>query len=297
MPYLVGPRDPRQSFVIRNLFAIACGAKGIERVNSIIQRFGLINFTYILFHYDNGDYSKYSWYDKVIHIIGPGQMKLWFAKRFLVPPLVQRYSYLFLWDEDPILPDDFSATGFLEVLDQNRVQICSPAYPNYGHPIVTPRFNSTGRWTSFVEVGFAIFSTNIWPCVWDLIESDLITGTGLDRFWGNCAPHQTAIIDAFPIRHASLSTWSKKWGGKSKREEIVFVQRLKERYHNIKLRNSRNPHVEYGKLEHGPKFSTTTLQNLWRTDPNPPPQMPKDLMFYSWEHMASYYKLKDRDKT
>ncbi|KAI3765606.1 hypothetical protein L2E82_15644 [Cichorium intybus] len=40
------------------------------------------------------------WNDKVIHIVAQNLTKWYFAKRFLHPPTVSVYDYIFLWDED-----------------------------------------------------------------------------------------------------------------------------------------------------------------------------------------------------
>jgi len=276
---LAGPR--KKIWEKKNLLAISCGSKGMQRVNAIVDRFGTEDFDIILFHYDKSDWTRFDWFDKVTHVVSLKQMKFWFAKRFLLPDLVHRYNYIFLWDEDPILTKSFDPLKFIDILDNNNLELASPAYPNYGYPIVTPHFGLSGRYTSFVEVGFPVFSTTIWPCVWHLMFSDLVTGSGIDRVWRNCALDSTGIVDGMPIRHASLGSFSKtKYKNIGLAEEKWVAKRIKKKYPKKNLLWSKNPHKTFREFTYGPKFGNATLIELWQTDPKPPKKMPDDIVIY-----------------
>jgi hypothetical protein len=79
---------------------IIAGESGKTYVDEMIKQFGVDKHRFMLFHYDESDWSKFPWYNKVISIRFPGQMKWWYVKRFVVPEVVAPYEYIGFWDED-----------------------------------------------------------------------------------------------------------------------------------------------------------------------------------------------------
>ncbi|KAF9604546.1 hypothetical protein IFM89_007667, partial [Coptis chinensis] len=61
----------------RNLLAISTGIKQNENVDTIVQKFFLENFTFILFHYDCNvvGWKDLEWSNKAIHIVAHNQTK------------------------------------------------------------------------------------------------------------------------------------------------------------------------------------------------------------------------------
>jgi hypothetical protein len=54
----------------------------------------------MLLHYDMSDWSQFPWYEHVISIRFPGQMKWWYVKRFVTPEMAESYDYIAVFDDD-----------------------------------------------------------------------------------------------------------------------------------------------------------------------------------------------------
>ena len=209
-PGFVGPRDahtwPRsrvlvaaavggthQASVARVLGAL-CGARG---GNGTLASFEPTACSVVLFVYDESD-----WRD-VAHATGAtvarvrGQMKWWYVKRFLHPDLVPGasagYSHVVVLDEDVTLAPGFDASRFFSLAAQLQLDLVQPAHdaqpagtrleaflvrdPRRG--VDSPGGAFVGYRTNFVECGpFVAVSARAWPCVWKLLQPDLVTGYG-----------------------------------------------------------------------------------------------------------------------
>merc|ERR1711871_1332681 len=66
----------------------------------------------------------------------------------------------------------------------------------------TSRSSPVGTWTNFVECGpFVFFSAEVWPCVYSILQPDLVCGYGYDLIWANCAPNHTGVLHKHTIVH------------------------------------------------------------------------------------------------
>ena len=54
--------------VVHSLVAIVAGEKGKPVVESIIHKFRLEGFSFMLFHYDNSAWNEFEWYSDVVSI-------------------------------------------------------------------------------------------------------------------------------------------------------------------------------------------------------------------------------------
>ncbi|ORZ39189.1 hypothetical protein BCR44DRAFT_1427391 [Catenaria anguillulae PL171] len=201
----------------RGLLAVPVSGKSKAQIAPVLARFRQEHFDIMLFHYDAADWSDVPHYNEFTSIRVFGQTKFWFAKRFLVPELVENYDYVFLWDDDVGLDAMWSPTQFVAILQQYGIHAAQPAlsegarpgYPQYE----TVRFHpetiwkkSVGRFADFVEVMFPVFSREAWQnCIWETIPYDGRSFWGVDNAWyphcsslGYC---RFAIIDALPVAH------------------------------------------------------------------------------------------------
>ncbi|XP_028769958.1 uncharacterized protein LOC114727417 [Neltuma alba] len=218
-----------------NLLAMAVGIKQKEIVNKIIEKFLLGEFVVMLFHYDGivDGWRDFSWSDNVIHVSAINQTKWWFAKRFLHPDIVADYNYIFLWDED-LGVENFDPERYLSIVEEEGLEISQPALDRQqstlNHQLTARRTGSrvhrmyhklrgnrrcddpsiASPCIGWVEMMAPVFSRNSWPCVWDMIQNDLIHAWGLDRKLGYCAQgdhlRNLGIVDAEYIVHFGLPT-------------------------------------------------------------------------------------------
>jgi hypothetical protein len=88
------------TFLSRALIVIICGESGKTHVPALVEKFGVLQYRFMLMHYDSSDWSGYPWYNDVISIRFPKQMKWWYVKRFVTPEMMDSYDYLGVFDED-----------------------------------------------------------------------------------------------------------------------------------------------------------------------------------------------------
>ncbi|XP_058196716.1 uncharacterized protein LOC131312769 isoform X3 [Rhododendron vialii] len=219
----------------RNLLAIPVGIKQKTNVDAIVQKFLADRFTIMLLHYDaNVDgWLDLEWSKKAIHIVAPNQTKWWFAKRFLHPDVVSIYDYIFLWDED-LGVENFHPGRYLKIVKSERLEISQPALdPNSTgiHHKITVRkkgkkfhtriLDAKGRsncsedsegppCTGYVEGMAPVFSRSAWPCVWHLIQNDLVHGWGMDMKLGYCAQggriENIGVVDSEYVLHQGIKS-------------------------------------------------------------------------------------------
>jgi len=204
---LTGPRDV-SGYVRKSLVAIPAGKKSQPHVDKIVQSFGLQNFSFILFHYDDSNWDAFPWYKSVLSLRGPPQMKWWYMKRFLTPAIAMAYEYIFPWDDDVSLTDEFDPSGFVSLLREYDIQMAHPALQEGGTTwsIMFQQVASKdvgGRFVNFIECGTPVFSSALWnSCIWGLLYGDLTSGWGYDLIWyERCGNPRTAVIDRYPMHH------------------------------------------------------------------------------------------------
>ncbi|KAL3523330.1 hypothetical protein ACH5RR_016164 [Cinchona calisaya] len=227
---------PKKLNSSRSLFAIAVGIKQKETVDKMVRKFLSSNFVVMLFHYDGivDEWKDLEWSDSVIHISALNQTKWWFAKRFLHPDIVAVYNYIFLWDED-LGVENFNPERYLSIVKDEGLEISQPAL-DFSKSEVHHQITARGRranvhrrtykpgdkgvgcddkstappCTGWIEVMAPVFSKAAWPCVWYLIQNDLIHAWGLDMQLGYCAQgdrtQNIGVVDAEYIVHYGLPT-------------------------------------------------------------------------------------------
>eukprot|EP00276_Gloeochaete_wittrockiana_P023722 CAMPEP_0184370240 /NCGR_PEP_ID=MMETSP1089-20130417/162709_1 /TAXON_ID=38269 ORGANISM="Gloeochaete wittrockiana, Strain SAG46.84" /NCGR_SAMPLE_ID=MMETSP1089 /ASSEMBLY_ACC=CAM_ASM_000445 /LENGTH=326 /DNA_ID=CAMNT_0026712813 /DNA_START=421 /DNA_END=1401 /DNA_ORIENTATION=- len=203
---LTGPRDV-SGYVRKSLVAIPAGKKSQPHVDKIVQSFGLQNFSFILFHYDDSNWDAFPWYKSVLSLRGPPQMKWWYMKRFLTPAIAMAYEYIFPWDDDTVLSDEFDPSGFVSLLREYDIQMAQPALQ--GEQLVHAfehqgaHRDVGGRFVNFIGCGVPVFSSALWNgCIWGLIYGDMASGYGHDLVWyDQCGNPRTAVIDRYFVIH------------------------------------------------------------------------------------------------
>ena len=250
LPDLLGP-DPfaanSNGKIGKSLMATFAGGKSKEEIDILVSQFNRPEFTVILFVYDMSDWSEFNWLGDIIFIRITKTMKWWFVKHFLHPDVVSAYDYLLLIDED-------CNTKGLDVdqmlLDATTygVMIGQPANGkgSWGcHDVVRAKIHNIvdengevlenitplGTWTNFVECGpFVFFSSKVWPCVFSILQPDIVSGYGYDLMWSSaCAPTRTAVFHRHTMVHENRKPGSgtnKNFGGRCAAEGIFLFQRL-----------------------------------------------------------------------
>ncbi|KAJ4833379.1 hypothetical protein Tsubulata_022822 [Turnera subulata] len=184
-----------------NLFAMAVGINQSDLVDAMVKKFVLSNFSVMLFHYDGivDEWKKFEWNERVIHVSAHSQTKWWFAKRFLHPDIVAKYSYIFLWDED-LGVENFNPQQYVKIVKSEGLEISQPALdPQKSeiHQQITARIhrsvvhrrtiktglcdhNSTAPpCTGWVEMMAPVFTRAAWRCVWYMIQGDRTKNVGI----------------------------------------------------------------------------------------------------------------------
>ncbi|KAJ8440361.1 hypothetical protein Cgig2_012797 [Carnegiea gigantea] len=120
--------SPVEKKLDMNLLAMAVGKKQKANVDRTVRKFLNNDFTVVLFHYDGNvdDWKDLEWSAQTLHIAAGIQTKWWFAKRFLHPDIVAKYSYIFLWDED-LGVENFNVQSYLSVVKKEGLEISQPA--------------------------------------------------------------------------------------------------------------------------------------------------------------------------
>ncbi|ORZ41222.1 hypothetical protein BCR44DRAFT_111570, partial [Catenaria anguillulae PL171] len=206
------PRSPPLKRQI-GLLAIPVGAKSRALISPVIRKFKNAGFHIYLFHYDtSGPWQEYA--REYPSVTAPGQAKFWFAKRYLPPQVVENYEYIFLWDDDVgfLDIDAWDPVEFVRIMRTYAIHVAQPAIvdglKDYAQAKVVkwnPRAG-TGRWTSFVEMMFGVYSREAWQaCIWELLPWNGRSYWGTDfAFYPHCAAAgycRVAVIDAMPVRH------------------------------------------------------------------------------------------------
>lgn len=198
-------------------------------------------FELVLFVYDGSDWRdvQEATAGVVTHV--RGQMKWWYMKRFLLPAVVspEVYDWVMILDEDAVFSPGFTAHGFFGSLSRLGMRLAQPSHEAVTHgrrledflvanPTLPEGF--VGYRSNFVECGPVVaVHASVWPCVWELLQPDLVTGYGYDLVWSAaCAADTTAVVHSHTIRHVDHRSASNKpnFWGKAVAEAVVLFDRL-----------------------------------------------------------------------
>merc|ERR1740117_1695914 len=139
-------------------------------------------------------------------------------------------------DADGLLPaQSIAPVAFIDVLREYNVLIGQPSHSQDSQTTHTFLFQrpevEVGMWTTFVEGGPVLaFNVRVWPCVWDLVQTDLVVGFGIDMLWAPaCAPRNTAVIHSHAIKHLNQKSASTRpnWMSTSVAEGVVLFNRMR----------------------------------------------------------------------
>eukprot|EP00741_Cyanophora_paradoxa_P003083 tig00000663_g2992.t1 len=145
----------------KSLVAITVGQFGKPFVDAMVRKFGFENYTFVLLQHDNSSWEEFDWYPKVISVRARGQLKWWWAQRFLTPEFTAPY------EDDDLEVTDFDPAAFLAAMRAHNIQLAQPALTRDSfitHPITLAQQhpNYTGRWTDFVEIMVPVFQRDAW---------------------------------------------------------------------------------------------------------------------------------------
>ncbi|KAI9164455.1 hypothetical protein H9P43_008306 [Blastocladiella emersonii ATCC 22665] len=204
------------------LLAAAVAPSAQERFIPVLERFRNEGFSAILFDFNGTvDWSHVPAAAGVPVVRAVGQTKMWFAKRYLTPAVVDNYEYIFLWDDDVGLDDDWSPRLFTDVMRRFGVHVAQPSlkegardwYPQF--PVVRWHSGASidvpGRMTDFCELMFPVVTRAAWQgCYWEAIPFDGFSYWGVDNVvYPHCASAgfcRFAVIDLYPVSHLDTRT-------------------------------------------------------------------------------------------
>ncbi|GJN37407.1 hypothetical protein PR202_gb26358 [Eleusine coracana subsp. coracana] len=204
----------------KSLLAVPVGIKNKNVVDKLVSKFPASDFTVMLFHYDGAVEQWGDEFDRAVHVAAKGQTKLWFAKRFLHPDVVDDYDYVFLWDED-IEVDAFDPVRYLAVVRREGLEVSQPALDRASeiHHAHTARRLAAGpnnpeptdvhrAAAGWMEVMVPVLSRKAWRCAWGMLQNDLIHGWGLHYKLGYCAGGDRArnvgVVDSEYVLHRGV---------------------------------------------------------------------------------------------
>eukprot|EP00943_MAST-04B_sp_MAST-4B-sp1_P009777 g9777.t1 len=255
LPDLIGPQaEPAQKDrkLHKSLVVTFAGENSMKEIDELINQFNTPNYKIILCVYDKSNWTSYKWIEDVLLIRVLRTMKWWFVKHFLHPDFVRAYDYVLLIDED-CNTKNLNPDLMLKDARNYGVKIGQPAngHGSYGsHNVVRlkgtqdisnsnvindsndikPEDIPIGTWTTFVECGpFTFFSSEVWPCVWNMLQPDVTCGYGYDLMWANCAPNRTAVLHHHTMIHENRKPGSgnnKNFGTRCAAEGLFLFQRL-----------------------------------------------------------------------
>ena len=192
---LLGPSlTPR--IKARTLLVTFAGKNSIDEINQLALRITSDpSMSFMLFAYDRTNWAQFDWVDKAVVITVSNTMKWRFVKTFLHPDIIRAYEHLIIMDEDCSI-EHLNVTSFLSDMKRDNVMIGQPSNGegSYGsHEVVRQQIGRNTVFTNFAECGpFITFDTNVWPCVYDILQSDVTCGYGYDLMWSHCGA--TAVL-------------------------------------------------------------------------------------------------------
>jgi len=203
------PRPPATSSArspMKSLLTMPVRRRDQTNIERVIAKFGLDNFTFVFFKHDSEPWDNFLYAHQTVTLEVPGQLKYWFAERFLTEEAVAPYEYVFVWDGD-IDVSTFDVERFLDIMRRHHIQVAQPALMSgskANHAITRQLVEQgvTGRWVNFVEIMIPVFSRDAWiKFRRELLQPGFnYWGFGYDdAMW--CIFDRMAIVDATPVIH------------------------------------------------------------------------------------------------
>lgn len=161
-------------------------------------------------------------------VVLPGHMRLWFLKHFLTPETLQSWSWLPTSEARPPLhvvffDDDVDVSrlqlpGFIATMHRLGIHLAQPAHDassETSHALLfadTHGTSSPGSFSTFVECGpVVVAELETFNCMMEVVNEFGVSGYGYDFIWSAlCAPHTTALLHDFTIRHLNSQGLSAK---------------------------------------------------------------------------------------
>ena len=196
-------------------------------VKNILKVFPEDHFTCLIMVHDNSSWASYLNRERFIWIHVNAQKRFWFLKRFLTPPILKAYNYIWVLDDDTELL--FDPLHYECVIAQLNISLSSPGrlkgITSHSITRVNEKFaGKIGRWTDFVEIGpIFVASSSAWECLWHYLSAFVGLGWGLDLIWCKLLTHKCslnttngrscAVLDIFEANHLSESIGTTVAGG------------------------------------------------------------------------------------
>ena len=200
----------------------------IKSLFEMIKRFDRRRFEVILFHYDPNDnignweeLNKHANFPRVRHIFDPHKIKLDYARAYLTPTVVCAYDYVFLWDEDGIVPRPglgygaFSADAYLDIVERDNLSVSGPAFTSDSTVSYPSSFRrATSRKDSeeqefFIEIGFQVWKSEAWLYAHAVLQRYPFRLWYFDTLPWKCvaspAVKKIGLVNAFPLQHVRQS--------------------------------------------------------------------------------------------
>ncbi|CAM4981286.1 unnamed protein product [Rotaria socialis] len=184
---------------------------------NILKLFAEDHFTRIIMVHDNSSWLSFPNHERLIWIHVNAQKRFWYLKRFLTPPVLKSYNYIWVLDDDIELL--FDPLHYEYVIAQLNISLSSPGRAKgvISHPITrvnTDFVSKIGRWTDFVEIGpIFVASSTAWECLWHYMSPFVGLGWGFDLVWCKLLAHKCslnttieqscAVLDIFISNHLS----------------------------------------------------------------------------------------------
>jgi hypothetical protein len=197
---------------------------------NILKIFPDKHFVRIIMVHDNSIWSSFPDRDRFIWIYVNSQKRFWYVKRFLTPPILKAYKYIWILDDDVEIL--FEPLHYECVTTRLNISLSSPGrvhgIASHQITLVNKDFSDKiGRWTDFVEIGpIAIASASAWECIWHFMSPFVGLGWGLDLIWcrllaHNCMSNATAekacaVLDIFHVNHLTNYIGSTEAGTREK---------------------------------------------------------------------------------
>ena len=233
------PKDAATPPRRKTLVAMFGGLDAQATVDANVRALPASHFSLMLFIYDDSEWTHFPWLSRCVTVRVQRQMKWWYIKRFLGPDVVcgGDYEYVMVVDADVRLPPGTIDTrAYVDVLREYDVRIGQPSHAPESQTTHRILFQdpgiAVGTWTSFVESGTVLtFDVRVWRCVWELLDTDVVVGFGIDQVWGPaCAPNNTAVVHSHAIVHENKKVASARlnWMATSAAEGVVVFNRARE---------------------------------------------------------------------
>ncbi|KAJ3357213.1 hypothetical protein GGF32_001141 [Allomyces javanicus] len=204
---LSAPLDPPRKL---GLVLLTAGAGAKSNVDTLVRRFGLDNFAFIICHWDNATWTEFDWYAHVTSVRAARQSKFWYSKRFIPPEVAMAYESIWMFDDDLMLEPGWDPAEFVRNMIKYNIQFAQPSLSKGEHGMqgtVVKRVENSplGHFTNFVEMMGPVISRGAYTCAWQLIPWDTSSSWGVDISWypicGALGYCRFAVFDAYPVAH------------------------------------------------------------------------------------------------